>query len=59
MTMPHRAQLDPLSVGEEQKAMMLERFQSEHPGFDFSGADFSGAAPDPRTFMGGVYSKRG
>jgi len=23
----------------------------QHPGFDFSGAAFSGAAPDPRTFL--------
>ena len=30
------------------------RFQEEHPGFDFSGAEFSGSAPDPRKFMGGV-----
>ena len=29
----------------------------QHPGFDFSGADFSGAAPDPRSFMGGVSYK--
>ena len=34
--------------------LMLERFQEEHPGFDFSGAQFSGAAPDPRDFLGGV-----
>jgi hypothetical protein len=24
---------------------------TQHPGFDFSGAAFSGAAPDPRTFL--------
>ena len=35
----------------DQKRLMLERFQREHPGFDFSGAEFSGAVPDPRTFM--------
>ena len=23
----------------------------QHPGFDFSGAAFSGSAPDPRTFL--------
>jgi len=34
--------------------MLLERFQKEHPQFDFSGASFSGAAPDPRKFMGGL-----
>lgn len=33
------------------KELMLERFQSENPGFDFSGATFNGAAPDPTTFL--------
>jgi hypothetical protein len=35
----------------DQQRIMLERFQAEHPGFDFSGAQFSGAVPDARTFM--------
>jgi hypothetical protein len=26
----------------------------QHPGFDFSGADFNGQVPDARSFMGGV-----
>ena len=39
------------NVEEEKKRLMLERFQAEHPGFDFSGADFSGQVPDPRTFL--------
>ena len=34
--------------------LMLERFQRENPGFDFSGAEFNGAAPDPSKFMGGL-----
>eukprot|EP00919_Chromeraceae_sp_WS-2016_P057998 GHVR01137564.1.p1 GENE.GHVR01137564.1~~GHVR01137564.1.p1 ORF type:complete len:166 (+),score=36.97 GHVR01137564.1:65-562(+) len=46
--------LDPFSHSEVQKKIMLERFQEEHPGFDFSSATFSGASPNPRTFMGGV-----
>jgi hypothetical protein len=46
-----------VSVADERKALMLERFQAEHPGFDFSGAEFSGSAPDPRTFMGGMFGK--
>ncbi|KAJ1433812.1 hypothetical protein B484DRAFT_394350 [Ochromonadaceae sp. CCMP2298] len=33
---------------------MLERFQEEHPSFDFSGADFNGQVPDARDFMGGA-----
>jgi len=47
-------QLDPMAQQQEQQRMMLERFQKEHPGFDFSGATFSGEAPNPRTFMGGM-----
>lgn len=36
----------------DQKRLLLERFQKEHPGFDFSGAEFTGGSvPDPRTFM--------
>lgn len=27
---------------------------AQHPGFDFSGAEVSGEAPNPRTFMGGL-----
>ncbi|CAD7950069.1 unnamed protein product [Amoebophrya sp. A120] len=46
--------LDAYTEQEVQKKLMLERFQEEHPGFDFSGADFSGSAPDARAFMGGV-----
>lgn len=33
---------------------MLERFQEENPGFDFSNAEFNGMVPDPQKFMGGV-----
>jgi len=47
-------QLDPMEITEAQKKLTLERFQQENPGFDFSGAEFSGMPPDPRTFMGGV-----
>ena len=47
-------EMDLLSKEEAKKKMMLERFQEEHPGFDFSNADFNGAVPDARTFMGGV-----
>jgi hypothetical protein len=37
-----------------QKDIILEQFQKKNPGFDFCGAEFNGAPPDPRTFMGGV-----
>ncbi|RXI04220.1 hypothetical protein DVH24_038494 [Malus domestica] len=46
-------QLDPYSTDLEQKRLMLQRFQEENPGFDFSQAQFTGGCPDPRTFMGG------
>jgi len=36
------------------KNILLERFQQENPGFDFSGADVNGMVPDPDKFMGGV-----
>jgi len=46
--------LDPAIGQEEQQRLLLERFQEENPGFDFSGATFNGQAPDPSIFMGGV-----
>lgn len=46
--------VDPYTLSECKKSMMLERFQEENPGFDFSGATFNGQVPDPKTFMGGV-----
>ena len=48
------AVLDPASLQQVQKELMLERWQEENPGMDFRGAEFNGSAPDPRTFMGGV-----
>jgi hypothetical protein len=29
-------------------------FQEEHPGFDFSDAEFNGDVPSAKDFMGGV-----
>lgn len=46
--------VDPFTKQQIQKDLMIERFQEENPGFDFRGAEFNGAVPDPRTFMGGV-----
>jgi len=46
--------LDPLTQEEDKKRLMLERFQEENPGFDFSGAEFNGNIPNARDFMGGV-----
>ncbi|PKI31860.1 nudC domain-containing protein 2 [Punica granatum] len=51
-----QGQLDPYTSDLEQKRLMLQRFQEENPGFDFSQAQFSGNCPDPRTFMGGIRS---
>lgn len=47
-------ELDPMKAQEENQRLMKERFQEEHPGFDFSDAAFNGMAPDPASFMGGV-----
>jgi len=47
-------QLDPMSKEDVKKRLMLERFQEEHPGFDFRDAEFNGGVPDARSFMGGV-----
>ncbi|PNW79853.1 hypothetical protein CHLRE_08g369400v5 [Chlamydomonas reinhardtii] len=43
--------LDPATQQADQQRLMLERFQAEHPGFDFSQAKFNGQVPNPRTFM--------
>ena len=48
----HQA-LDGHAQESEQKRLLLERFQLEHPGFDFSGAEVNGTCPDPSSFMGG------
>ena len=47
------SQLNTFEEQEVNKKIMLERFQEEHPGFDFSQAQFSGEAPSARTFMQG------
>ncbi|KAN0028022.1 hypothetical protein ACTFIV_009849 [Dictyostelium citrinum] len=45
----HLNQNENLLNEEDKKKIMLERFQEEHAGFDFSGAEFSGNnVPDPR-----------
>ncbi|GBF88563.1 hypothetical protein Rsub_01278 [Raphidocelis subcapitata] len=47
-------EVDVVTQQQEQQRLMLERFQREHPGFDFSQAKFNGEAPNPRTFLGGM-----
>jgi hypothetical protein len=38
----------------ERKSMLIQRFQKEHPDFDFSQAEISGSnVPSAREFMGG------
>ncbi|XP_077222509.1 HSP20-like chaperones superfamily protein isoform X4 [Tasmannia lanceolata] len=49
-----QGQLDPYATDLEQRRLMLQRFQEENLGFDFSQAQFTGNCPDPRTFMGGI-----
>jgi len=44
-------EIDPFTKEKMDKKMLLEKFQSEHPGFDFSGAEFTGQLPkDPKNF---------
>ena len=50
----NKGEIDPVAKEEVKKALMIERFQAEHPGFDFRGADFNGEVPIARDFMGGV-----
>mmetsp|Transcript_12819 Transcript_12819/g.26178 ORF Transcript_12819/g.26178 Transcript_12819/m.26178 type:complete len:233 (-) Transcript_12819:131-829(-) len=51
----HRGQqLNQVEQMELKQNILLERFQREHPGFDFSQAKFNGMAPDARNFMGGI-----
>ena len=45
--------LDGYAMEQQKKKQMLERFQGQYPGFDFSGAKFDGMAPEPSEFMGG------
>lgn len=54
--MGHQA-LDPITQEEVKKNILLERFQEENPGFDFSQAKMNGQVPDAREFMGGVSYK--
>eukprot|EP01026_Neomeris_dumetosa_P011432 TRINITY_DN14107_c0_g1_i2.p2 TRINITY_DN14107_c0_g1~~TRINITY_DN14107_c0_g1_i2.p2 ORF type:complete len:161 (-),score=6.56 TRINITY_DN14107_c0_g1_i2:132-614(-) len=42
-----------LAMEDDRKRLMLERFQLENPGFDFSQAQFNGQVPDAHNFMGG------
>lgn len=51
------AALDENELTDTKKKILLERFQEEHPGFDFRDAAINGEVPDPRTFMGGIRHK--
>ena len=39
---------------EDRQRLLLERFQHEHPGMDFSTAQVNGEVPDPAKFLGGI-----
>ena len=47
-------ELDATAAEADKKALLLERFQAENPGFDFRGAEVNGTVPDAATFMGGM-----
>ena len=44
--------LDAATKDSLDKKMLLEKFQGEHPGFDFSGAEFSGQLPENAAAFG-------
>ena len=46
--------LNQIEAQKMKKTLMIERFQREHPGFDFSNAKFDGACPDPDKFLNGI-----
>ena len=46
--------LDAATKEQVRKELLKERFQEEHPGFDFRDAEFNGSVPDARDFMGGI-----
>lgn len=48
------AEVDAFTQEQIKKKLLLERFQEEHPHFDFSGAEFNGSVPLAKEFMGGV-----
>jgi len=44
--------IDPHTADLMDKKMMLEKFQRDYPGFDFSGANFTGQVPqDPKNWL--------
>merc|ERR1712098_198954 len=49
----NHGELDPFTAEQQKQKVLLERFQSENPGFDYSEATFSGMCPEPRKFMDG------
>ena len=45
-------EVDPLVKEDMDKKMLLEKFQRDYPGFDFSGAELTGQLPaDPATYL--------
>lgn len=54
LTGRHDVTLNPADLEEVRQELLRERWAEENPGMDFRDAQFNGAAPDPRSFMGGV-----
>lgn len=45
-------EVDPATKESMDKKMLLEKFQRDYPGFDFSGAELTGQMPaDPATYL--------
>lgn len=48
------APLDAAAAAADRRTLLLERFQAEHPGFDFRDAAINGDVPDAREYLGGM-----
>jgi hypothetical protein len=50
--------IDAFTADQMDRKMMLEKFQKDYPGFDFSGANFTGQVPnDPKNWLQDVGEK--
>jgi CS domain len=48
--------LDPIQLEQIRSTLLKERLAEEYGSeFDFSGAEFNGSVPDPRSYMGGIH----
>jgi hypothetical protein len=53
-TSSNNNKLDAVALEAAKQELLKQRWQEENPGMDFRDAVFNGAAPDPRSYMGGI-----